>query len=95
MSLKFATLTTAALLGFALALPAGADEKLKSVIDDPARPADEKARDQYRHPSETLAFFGIAPDMTVVELAPGGGWSGCVLMLALPSCPGPSAKGSA
>ena len=44
MSLKFATLTTAALLGFALALPAGADEKLKSVIDDPARPAEVKPR---------------------------------------------------
>ncbi|MEO6969174.1 MAG: hypothetical protein ABI132_12090 [Rhodanobacteraceae bacterium] len=33
-----------------------------------------KARDQYRHPVETLQFFGIKPDMTVVELAPGGGW---------------------
>ena len=33
-----------------------------------------KARDQYRHPIETLEFFGLKPDMTVVELAPGGGW---------------------
>jgi len=33
-----------------------------------------KARDKYRHPSETLEFFGIRPDMTVVELMPGGGW---------------------
>ncbi|MFI4959088.1 MAG: hypothetical protein ACHP7C_07995, partial [Lysobacterales bacterium] len=33
-----------------------------------------RARDQYRHPVETLQFFGIRPDMTVVELAPGGGW---------------------
>ena len=33
-----------------------------------------KARDQYRHPVATLEFFGIKPDMTVVELAPGGGW---------------------
>ncbi len=33
-----------------------------------------KARDQYRHPVETLEFFGLKPDMTVVELAPGGGW---------------------
>jgi len=74
MNLKFAMFTTAAVLGAALALPAGADQKLQSVIDDPARPADEKARDQYRHPHETLTFFGMAPDMTVVELAPGGGW---------------------
>lgn len=32
------------------------------------------ARDQYRHPKETLAFFGITPDMTLVEITPGGGW---------------------
>lgn len=32
-----------------------------------------KARDQYRHPKETLMFFGLRPDMTVVELWPGGG----------------------
>jgi predicted methyltransferase len=33
-----------------------------------------KARDPYRHPVETLEFFGLQPSMTVVELAPGGGW---------------------
>lgn len=33
-----------------------------------------RARDQYRHPAETLAFFGLTPGMTVVEVAPGGGW---------------------
>ena len=38
------------------------------------RSEDNRARDQYRHPGETLAFFGIAPDQTVVEITPGGGW---------------------
>lgn len=33
-----------------------------------------KARDVYRHPVQTLQFFGLKPDMTVVELAPGNGW---------------------
>jgi predicted methyltransferase len=33
-----------------------------------------KARNQYRHPKETLLFFGLRPDMTVVEITPGGGW---------------------
>jgi len=33
-----------------------------------------KARDRYRHPKETLAFFGLRPEMTVVEIWPGGGW---------------------
>lgn len=33
-----------------------------------------KARNQYRHPVGTLAFFGLKPDMSVLEIAPGGGW---------------------
>src|SRR5210317_1642813 len=33
-----------------------------------------KARDAYRHPSETLDFFGITPTSTVLEMYPGGGW---------------------
>jgi len=32
------------------------------------------ARDKYRHPAQTLAFFGVKPTDTVVELIPGGGW---------------------
>lgn len=39
----------------------------------------DKARDRYRHPVETLGFFGIKPDMTVIELAPGGGWYTAIL----------------
>jgi predicted methyltransferase len=38
------------------------------------RSADNRARDIYRHPRETLAFFNVAPDHTVVEITPGGGW---------------------
>ena len=33
-----------------------------------------RARDQYRHPAQTLAFFGVKPGDKVVELWPGGGW---------------------
>jgi len=47
---------------------------LKSAVDSPTRSSEERARDQYRHPIETLAFFGLKPDMTVVEIWPGGGW---------------------
>ena len=50
------------------------DDRLAAVIADEARPAEESARDAHRHPYETLSFFGIEPDMTVVELAPSGGW---------------------
>ncbi len=57
-----------------LASAAFADERLEAAIAHPDRPADEAARDEHRHPYETLTFFGIEPDMTVVELAPSGGW---------------------
>lgn len=39
----------------------------------------EKARDKWRHPVETLNFFGIKPSDTVVEIAPGGGWYTAIL----------------
>lgn len=40
---------------------------------------DDRARDEFRHPAETLAFFEIAPDMKVGEFVPGGGWYSRVL----------------
>ncbi|MES2642259.1 MAG: methyltransferase [Myxococcota bacterium] len=47
---------------------------LAAVLAGPHRSEANKARDVYRHPAETLAFFGLARDMTVVEIWPGGGW---------------------
>jgi predicted methyltransferase len=52
---------------------AQADDALKAVIAGEHRTANA-ARDNARHPYETLSFFGIKPTMTVVELVPGGGW---------------------
>jgi predicted methyltransferase len=49
-------------------------QALRAVVNGNARSAADKARDQYRHPVETLTFFGIRPNMTVVELWPFGGW---------------------
>ena len=51
-----------------------ADAALAAAIAGPQRTEAYSARDVYRHPAETLAFFGIAPTMTVVEISPGGGW---------------------
>ncbi|MHB8382046.1 MAG: class I SAM-dependent methyltransferase [Candidatus Binataceae bacterium] len=59
---------TAALEDFSAVAP------LKAAIRGPQRSAANKARDKYRHPLETLTFFGIKPDMTVVEISPGQGW---------------------
>ena len=47
---------------------------LMAAINHPDRPAEQKVRDEFRNPGETLAFFDVQPDMTVVELSPGGGW---------------------
>jgi predicted methyltransferase len=47
---------------------------LQAVIAGEHRSAANKARDPYRHPAETLSFFGITPKSTVVELWPFGGW---------------------
>ena len=48
--------------------------RLRAAVEGEHREAKNRARDAYRHPFETLAFFGIEPDMTVVEIWPGGGW---------------------
>lgn len=47
---------------------------LQKAADGDWRSAEHRERDRYRHPVGTLQFFGIQPDMTVIELAPGGGW---------------------
>ena len=47
---------------------------LKGAIASEDRTPKNVVRDVYRHPYETLDFFGIKQDMTVIELSPGGGW---------------------
>lgn len=49
-------------------------EILQAVLAGEHRTEEERARDRFRNPAETLQFFGIEPDMTVVEIWPGGGW---------------------
>jgi predicted methyltransferase len=55
------------------------DAKLRASLAGGQRTDKEKARDVYRHPLETLEFFGLRDDMTVVEISPGGGWYTAVL----------------
>jgi predicted methyltransferase len=50
------------------------DAALKQILASNHRSAANRARDAYRHPKETLQFFGIRSDFTVVEVWPGGGW---------------------
>ena len=48
--------------------------KLAKILAGDWRSDANKARDTYRHPQQTLAFFGIGPEQTVIEIAPGAGW---------------------
>ena len=53
-------------------LTAGA---IEHILAGEHRSTENRARDAYRHPLDTLLFFGIKPEMTVVEVWPGaGGW---------------------
>ncbi|AWW73611.1 methyltransferase [Erythrobacter sp. KY5] len=80
------TIAAASVLALAACAPGeqapSDDEPAANVIDDEVlaevlaheRRADDAKRDEFRNPGETLAFFGLAPDQTVIEYAPGGGW---------------------
>lgn len=80
-----------ALLAVALRHAAGADSHaaaphsgaLSAVLA--AQPEETRARYPYRHPQETLEFFGVAPGMSVVEVLPGGGWYSKLLLAYLGS----------
>jgi predicted methyltransferase len=50
------------------------DPAIAKAIADTRRPEPQRARDAYRHPAETLAFFDVHSGQTVVEFYPGGGW---------------------
>ena len=66
----------AAVLALALSFPVHADlaEAVAEARAGEIRTEAERARDANRKPAETLAFFGMQPDMRVLELLPGGGW---------------------
>jgi predicted methyltransferase len=50
------------------------DAKVEAALAAESRPDGDVARDRNRKPLETLQFFGLEDDMTVIELIPGGGW---------------------
>jgi len=75
-----AILLTAALGVFLVASPASSQlaradrAKLEQAVKSPGRSAANVTRDRYRNPAATLAFFGVRPGASVVEIFPGGGW---------------------
>jgi predicted methyltransferase len=65
------------------ALDAKTNAAIDAAIAGAHRSERNRSRDQYRRPKETLAFFGLRSDMTVVEFSPGGGWYTEILAPAL------------
>lgn len=49
-------------------------DPLAAAVDGAWRKPEDKTRDVYRHPGESLAFWGLQPGMTILEVQPGGGW---------------------
>ena len=63
-----------ALVIVALGAPVEASSPWQVALQGEHRSEAAKARDVYRHPRETLEFFGVTPSSTVLEMYPGGGW---------------------
>jgi predicted methyltransferase len=74
LSLRSWAGTLATLFAVAAAPAALAELDWATALDGEHRSEKNAARDVYRHPRETLEFFGLREDMVVVELSPGGGW---------------------
>lgn len=77
------TLAAATLTIGAYAAAQAVDPAIAKAVANPDRPAAERARDQYRHPAETLTFLGVRPGQKLVEYSPGGGWYTGILAQAI------------
>jgi predicted methyltransferase len=69
-----ALLAAAGCVGTATVSRGSVSAALDEAIAGSHRPDSDRARDVYRHPRETLLFFGLRPNQTVVEITPTGGW---------------------
>ena len=54
-------------------------EALTAILTGDQRTSEERARDVYRHPKETLLFFGIRPEMSVLEVWPEPGYYSAII----------------
>src|SRR5450432_408245 len=76
MSLFLGALAAAGLASPAIAVAAAGPGAalMANAIGGAQRTTKNRVRDPYRHPAETLAFWGLAPGMAVVEIDPSGGY---------------------
>ena len=69
--MKFKILFTIILFTFA---SLGSADELRNAVNSKDRSEKNIVRDEFRKPYETLSFFQLEPNMTILELSPGGGW---------------------
>jgi predicted methyltransferase len=76
MALSLSALVGAGMATAASPTPAStvSHAQFANVLKGDWRVAQNAARDQYRHPEQTLQFFGLRDDQTVIEITPGNGW---------------------
>ena len=87
---------TVAVVALAVAATLGLAQG-QSALDDPLRSDADRERDSGSKPLELYEFFGVEPDMTVVDLMPGGGYNTHVLSLIVEHgqvLAGPDRRGS-
>jgi predicted methyltransferase len=71
-SIALPVLSLGLLCGTAQAADSHSQKQLQAAVNGSWRAAENSVRDQYRHPLQTLSFFGVTPNATVIELFPGG-----------------------
>jgi len=67
-------LSLAAALGLAASAAAGVSPAIQAALNDPGRPAADKARDADRKSGEIVALTGVKPGQSVADVFPGGGF---------------------
>jgi len=83
LSASIISLSLASVSAAAHTMHSADNAQLAQAIASEHRSAANKMRDEYRHPKQTLEFFGFKSNMTVVEITPGGGWYTEILAPAL------------
>lgn len=79
LALTFAALLAPALSDATTSSTAITDGQYQQILKGSWRAPENSVRDPYRHPEQTLKFFGLRHDQTVIEITPGGGWYSEVL----------------
>jgi len=83
LSASIISLSLASVSAAAHTMESSTNAQLAHAVASEHRSAANKKRDEFRHPQQTLEFFGLKSNMTVVEITPGGGWYTEILAPAL------------